>query len=104
VFYSPLPTPLTALTQNLTIPDEFAPILTYRLARILAVRDRRTDEEMNWLTLDLEELHAQFDEALLIYDYGMRRPLNMVPPIPTPISMGGGAQISGGGRTPRGQQ
>ncbi len=92
VFFSPLPTPLTALTQTLTLPDEFTQILVYRLARVLAVRDRRTDEEMNWLTLDLEELHTQYDEAVLTFDYGMRRPLNMVPPIPSPVTLGGAGQ------------
>lgn len=98
VFYSPLPTPLTSLTQQLTLPDDFIQILIYRLARILAVRDRRTDEEMNWLTVDLEELHTQFDEAVLTFDYGMRRPLNMVPPLPSPVTLGGAAPQGRGQR------
>jgi hypothetical protein len=102
VFYSPLPAPITSLTQNLTAPDEWADLITYPLARILAIRDRRTDEETNWLTMDFERLQTLFDEAVLVYDYGVRRPaIPLVPPIPIgPVGGQAAPRGGGGGGTP----
>jgi len=104
VYYSPLPAPLSTIGQTLTIPDEWADLVTYPLARILAIRDRRIDEELNWLTVDFQGLQQMFDEAVLVYDYGVRRPpIQLVPPLP--IGAGGGQrnQGPGGGQPPPGR-
>jgi len=105
VYHSPLPAPLSTLGQTLTVPDEWADLVTYPIARILALRDRRTDEELNFLTVDWQALQQTFDEAVLVYDYGVRRPpVQLVPPLP----IGGGGQPQrrgggGGGQPPPGQ-
>jgi len=81
-YYSPLPLAITTIGQSLTLPDEWVDIITYQLAKILAVRDRRTDEEMNWLEMSYQQIQSMFDEAVLVYDFGQRRPLGQVPPLP----------------------
>jgi len=82
VFFSPLPTKVTAITQALTIPDEWADLVTYPLAKLLAIRDRRTDEETQWLDKAHMELMELFDEAVMVYDYSMKRPIMQVPAVP----------------------
>lgn len=100
VYYSPLPAPLSSLASTLTVPDEWADLITYPLARILAIRDRRVDEELNFLTIDWQALQTMFDEAVMVYDYGVRRPpVPLVPPLPIG-QMGGGQQRGGGGGQP----
>jgi hypothetical protein len=82
IFYSPLPAKLTSISQGLTLPDEWADLVTYPLAALLAVRDRRTDEEMQWLKMAGQELQLAFDEAVMVYDYSQKRALQQVPAIP----------------------
>lgn len=82
VYYSPLPVKVTNIAQTLTVPDEFADLVTYPLAKILAIRDRRTDEELQFLDKDFKDMQALFDEAVMVYDYAMRRPFVQVPATP----------------------
>jgi hypothetical protein len=82
IYYSPLPAKVTAITQALTIPDEWTDLITYPLAKLLAIRDRRTDEETNWLDKAHTELMELFDEAVTVYDYSMKRPITQVPAVP----------------------
>ena len=82
IYFSPLPTRITAIAQALTTPDEWADLITYPLAKLLALRDRRTDEETQWLDKAHTELQELFDEAVMVYDFSMKRPITQVPAIP----------------------
>jgi hypothetical protein len=82
VYYSPLPARVTTITQALTVPDEWADLITYPLAKLLAIRDRRTDEETQWLDKAHLELQELFDEAVMVYDFSMKRPIMQVPAVP----------------------
>ncbi len=98
IYYSPLPTRVLALTQILTVPDEWADLITYQLAKILAIRDRRVDEEVAMIDEQYNELAEMFDEAVLVYDYGQRRPLMQTPPIPIAPAAPRRGQPPGGGQ------
>jgi hypothetical protein len=52
------------------------------LAKVLAIRDRRVDEEVAMLDEQYLLLSQLFDEAVLSFGVGTRRPLNQVPAIP----------------------
>lgn len=82
IYYSPLPTKVSTISQVLTIPDEWADLITYPLAKILAIRDRRTDEELQFLDKDFQTFQQLFDEAVMVYDFAVRRPFQQVPSIP----------------------
>ena len=80
-FYSPLPVGIATLSQTVGLPDEWADMLILPLAKVLAIRDGRIQEapaydaEMSgWATL--------FDEAMMVYDHGVRRPMVAVPAVP----------------------
>jgi hypothetical protein len=83
VYYSQLPAAVTALNSTLSLPDEFTGILMVKLARLLAIRDRRLDE-LEAYTLELNEEMALFDEAMLAYEAGVTRTLAAIPAIPLP--------------------
>lgn len=85
LFYSPVPTGVVSLLQTLTIPDEWAVLVELKLARVLALRDRRLDE-LPAIDEEYKMFSNLFENAVLAYDHGVRRPLASVPAIqlPTP--------------------
>lgn len=85
VFYSPVPAAITTTTQALTAPDEWADLIVLPLARTLASRDRRLDEVAG-INEEFVFMQQLFDEAVLAFDMGVRRPLNLASPLP----LGGG--------------
>ena len=90
VFYSVLPTEVTALDTSLTLPVEHDQLVVLPLARVLAMRDRRLDELAG---IDAEfGLEVQlFDEAIQVYDHAAVRPIKAVAP-PTTASTSAGPQ------------
>lgn len=81
VFYSPIPAAVTALTQSLTLPDEWTDLVALPLAKTLALRDRRLDEVAG-IDAEYQMVAGLFDEGVLAFDSGVRRPLASVPAIP----------------------
>lgn len=86
VFYSPVPPPVTSLTQSVSAPDEWTELIVLPIARILAMRDRRLDE-IDGINAELVFMQQLFDEAVLSFDMGVRRPLSLASPLP-PASKG----------------
>lgn len=87
VFYSPVPPPVTSLTQSVTTPDEWTELLVLPLARTLSLRDRRLDE-IDAITAEFTFAQQLFDEAVLAFDMGVRRPLSLASPIPPAAAKG----------------
>lgn len=83
VFYSPIPAAVTVTTQSVTLPDEWTSLLELPLSRILAVRDRRLDE-LPPIDEEYKFMLGLFDEAVLAFDHGVRRPLSLAQAIPLP--------------------
>lgn len=81
VFYSPIPAAVAATAQSITTPDEWADLVVLPLARTLAARDRRLDE-IPAINEEFVFMQQLFDEAVIAFDMGVRRPLNMVSPLP----------------------
>lgn len=82
VYYSPLPAIITTTTQAITLPDEWGDLLALPLARILAVRDRRLDE-LPAIDAEMQMVGGLFEQAIMAFDSGVRRPLAAVPAIPS---------------------
>lgn len=83
IFFSPLPTAVTTLTQSLTVPDEWTGLVELPLAKTLALRDRRLDE-IPAVDEEYKFLLQLFDEGVFAFDHSVRRPLASVPTIPLP--------------------
>lgn len=81
LFYSPVPAVVAALTQAVTVPDEWTALVELPLARVLALRDRRMDE-MASIDDEYKLFLSLFDEAVTVFDHGVRRPLVSVPAVP----------------------
>ena len=81
VYYSPLPLALPSLEASLMLPEEWADLVVLPLAKVLSLRDGRL-EEIEALELELRDVQTMFDEALLVYDHGLARPLSSTPAIP----------------------
>lgn len=75
LWYSPLPTQLTAVSDSVSVPDEFNDLLILPVARLLAIRDQRPDEAA---ALDQEFAigWSTFIAALSVYDEGTIRELD----------------------------
>lgn len=81
IWYSPLPTALTATTDSLTLPDEWRDLIVLPLAKMFCVRDHRPEEGAAFAA-EYKDLTQTFAEAVLSYGHGVRRPLPSVPAIP----------------------
>ena len=81
VWYSPLPTVLTATTDTLTLPDEWQGLVVLPLAKMLAIRDQRP-EEVPLIDAEYKDLVSVYSEAVLSFSHGMRRPLAQVSALP----------------------
>jgi len=81
VYYSQLPAAITTMTQSINLPDEWIDLLIVPLARILSLRDKR-EEEAQFFDQEYQLLIGQFQEEMLVYEYGATRALGAVPAIP----------------------
>lgn len=83
LYYSPVPAAITSLTQAISLPDEWADLIVLPIARTLAIRDRRLDE-VQTINVEYEFMLQLFDESVVSFDMGIRRPLALVSPLPLP--------------------
>lgn len=81
LYYSPLPAQLATYTQTVSIPDEWIDLLILPLARLMAVRDGRF-EEAKEIKEELDDVLGDFEQAMLVYDHGVQRPLPAAPALP----------------------
>lgn len=83
IYYSPVPAAVTTLTQSVSLQDEWTDLIVLPIARTLAVRDRRLDE-VQTINIEYEFMLQLFDDAVVSFDMGIRRPLALVSPLPIP--------------------
>lgn len=86
LFYSPVPAAIASATQLLSLPDEWTGLVELKLARLLALRDRRADE-VALLNEEYTEMFSLFEAAVLAFNHGLRRPVNLVPAV-GPLGVG----------------
>lgn len=87
VYYSPIPDVLIHTSQTISLPDEWIDLLITQLAKRLAMRDGRINE-VEIFNLEIAELLADFEAALLVYDSGVSRPFTSTPAIPIHLGVG----------------
>lgn len=78
--YSQLPTAATAVTSNMTIPDEWLDLVVLPVAKLMCLRDRRP-EDAQLIDAELTALYGLFSEAVLLFEQGAIRPLPSLPPL-----------------------
>lgn len=81
VYYSPIPPFVTQVGTTLAVPDEWRHLLVLPVARMLAIRDKR-EEEVQFIEAEYKDALANFQEAVLAYAHGARRPLPAVSAVP----------------------
>lgn len=81
IYFSPLPLAIPSLSATVSLPEEWADLLVLPLAKVFAIRDGRL-EEIDALNQEYADLRSDFDEAMLVFDHGLVRPLGSTPAIP----------------------
>lgn len=78
ISYSEMPAAITTTTQALTLGEEWADLIIVPLARVLALRDHRS-EDVGVLDQEYNSLMATFIDHVSVFDHGATRPLIAVP-------------------------
>lgn len=81
VYYSPMPSKISNLTDSITLYDEWSDLLAIPLAMKYALRDTRL-EEVQALHSEYQDTWGDFVEGIVAFDYGVNRSLINVPAIP----------------------
>jgi hypothetical protein len=79
--YAPIPVAPTSGSSVMTIPDEWIDLVILPVAKLMCLRDRRP-EDAQALDAELKETYALFEQSVLLYDHGSKRPLPSVPALP----------------------
>jgi hypothetical protein len=77
--YAELPARLPNLSTSMRLPDEWMDVVVLPLARFLAIRDRRVDEEIKALDDEFKIAWELFTSAVQVYDGATIRPVQSVP-------------------------
>lgn len=83
MYYSPIPTALTAVSSNISLPEEWINLLVLPLARWMAVRDGGRDNEVQQLDGEYSGLLAAFMTAIKLMDYTAQRAQTAISAIAT---------------------
>lgn len=78
ISYSEMPSTITTTSQALTLGEEWSDLVIVPLARVLALRDHRS-EDVGVLDMEYNSLMATFIDHVSVYDHGATRPLIAVP-------------------------
>lgn len=74
VFYSELPSAITATSQSLTLPDEWTDFIVSEIASRLALRDGR-EQESELLSNEADQTRQLFLQQVSVFDEGTVRPV-----------------------------
>ena len=72
LYYSPIPSKISALTQTVTLYDEWSDLLVLPLAEKFAIHDTRL-EEAQLIRQEYQDAWADFVEGVKVLDHGVHR-------------------------------